>query len=262
MARAVGDSRTYPLSLLNSAGQPIGRTRELPSVTTILKALPKNLSWWGYKMGLLEGRKHAIVSPELVNLSDDDFYEELKRLAREEGSVQTPLNVMEAAGDRGTTVHDVAEQVFRDNVWPDKALIPEHLHGYVTALKRWYDARIDGKGFEVLAVEVNLASISKYPYIYAGTCDLILKDSTDTYHVIDFKTSKGIYESHLLQSTAYGYAAWEEGYIPEGALVMAHVVRFGADGKYATKTSECTIEDFIDVYKVYLWLQKMGARAS
>lgn len=262
MPRAVGDSRTYPVSLLNSAGQAIGPQIDVPSVTTILKALPKELAWWGYKMGLTEGRRMA---PELLTpegpIDDDAFYEEVKRLAREEGTVRTPLNTMEEAGDRGTSIHDIAEGVFRHGVWPDPKLVPEEQHGYVTALHRWHEKRIEGQNFEVVAVEVSLLSISKYPYIYAGTVDLVLlQKDTGIYHVIDFKTSKAIYESHLLQSTAYGYAAQERGVIPADASWIGHVVRFGKDGKYATKSSGCNIEDFCRVYDVYNWLVSMGWR--
>lgn len=269
--RAVGDSRTYPLSLLNSAGQAIGPQLDIPSVTTILKALPKELAWWGYKMGLTEGRRLAKVGSDpagfnYLTAEDEDLYEEVKRMGREEGTVKTPLNTMESAGDRGTKIHDIAEQVFRDGVWPDPKFVDESQHGYVRALKRWYDRKIEGKNFEVVAVEVPLVSLSLYPYVYAGTCDLILKETLSVgpplFHVIDFKTAKDIYESALLQSTAYGYAAQERGIIPAGADWIGHVVRFAPDGKYGTKTSPCVIDDFVDVYKVWLWLGRMGARAS
>ena len=255
MPRAVGDSRTYPVSLLNSRGEPIGKPFEVPSVTTILKALPKELSWWGYRIGLREGRRLASIEG-YDSLDEPGFYEEVKRLAREESAAETPQNTLSKAGDRGTTVHDIAEQVFRDDVWPDPKLVPEELHGYIKGMKRWHDARIRGKGYEVVAVEVNLLSME---HGFAGTCDLILHDpQADMYFVIDFKTSKAIYESHLLQIAAYKHAAIEQGYIPVGPLVNGMVVRFSEDGKYATKGSECSIEDFLKVKEVWHWLCSMG----
>lgn len=263
--RAAGDSSYYRLSLVNQGGKPVGREVLIPSVTSILDAVPPPASamgWWGYRMGLEEARKLAKVevgSSPIFNdeLDDDAFYEEIKRLGRE-GQVVTPQNTLEKAGDRGTTVHDLAEYLFKNGEMPDKDTVPEELQGYGEALWRWHKARIvplQKAGIEVILLEQPLFSLR---YFYAGTCDLILKDSTGMYHVIDFKTAKGIYESALLQVAAYAYAAVEQGYIPEGALTNRLVVRLGKDGKYATKTSECSIEDFVKVYDVWKWLQSMN----
>lgn len=257
MARAAGDSGVYQLAIIDGAGNPKGRTMELPSVTTILKALPKNgLEWWGYKIGLTEGRRLALMCPP-EEFDDEGFYTEVKRLAREDKSAATPATILKGAGGRGTDVHDLAEKLFRDGDLPPKSQIPQEQLPFVEALWAFYKDMGTLK-MEVVAIEVPVFSLK---HMYAGTLDLILKqnlvDGGVLYHLIDFKTSKGIYESHLIQLAAYKEAAIEMGYIPVGADVVSTVVRLGKT-KYQAKNSPATIEDFLAVKQVWQTLQKFA----
>lgn len=256
--RIAGDGDYYTIHAINGAGIPVGKPYKLPSVTTILKALPKDgLQWWGYKMGLIEGRKlaakHPIVVDSTTGEAIDDteaFYEAAKKLGRE-GAVITPSNSLKTAGVRGTDVHDYAEQLLKSGKPPKKEDVPPEAHGYVTALVSWYDKYVAHRNAEVVAVEVPVFSLD---HRFAGTLDAILKykhaDVTH-YEVVDFKTSKGIYESHLIQVAAYRHAACEQGYIPEGVPVITNVARFGADGGFEVANSPFLVDDFLAVKQVW-----------
>jgi hypothetical protein len=272
VGRVAGDSDHYELAIINGAGQPTGRSIYLPSVTTILKALPKfGLDWYGYKMGLLEGRRLATdpnatvwtTDPsdpsKKVPISDDAFYEKAKELGRA-GQARTPTSELKAAGGRGTNVHDLAEEMAKSLLstgkLPAKQSIPSDTTGYVAALKKFYDERIKDK-LAVVHVEVPVVSLMNQ---YAGTLDVILLDeATGVFYIVDWKTSKDIYESHLLQITAYEHAAKEQEWIPRNAPTIGTVVRLGADGNYEMRNSDFELADFMSVYRVWQFLQATKA---
>ena len=53
MGRAAGGGSTYRVAVVDHKGKVRGEGVSLPSVTTILGALPKEgLQWWGYKLGV------------------------------------------------------------------------------------------------------------------------------------------------------------------------------------------------------------------
>jgi hypothetical protein len=262
VARAAGNSEFYELAVLNGAGQPTGRSIFLPSVTSILKALPKwGLDWYGYKMGLLQGRELAADQArdyhDTNTWPDDAFYDEVKKLGRE-GKAKTPTSELKGAADRGTSIHDMAEKLAKDlfstGQMPKKASIRSDLTGYAEALWKFYNERVKDK-LEVVHVEVTVVSLSNQ---YAGTLDLILHNpKSGEFYIIDWKTSKAIYESHLLQITAYEHAAREQEWIPRDAASYATVVRLGADGNYEMQTSELELADFMHVYRVWQMLRAL-----
>lgn len=248
MARMVGDSPYYEVSLLTSEGKAKGPRIKLPSVSTILKALPKDgLDWWGYKLGVqasLEygGLDDAVLTPPEI----EPRYEEFKRLGRE-GRLSTPSNVLKKAGTRGTDVHDVAEALLKNGKPPLEGEIAAEILPYVEGLLNWYEAAKPDWA-EVLTIESPVFSLE---HRFAGTLDAIIKGISGSYYLIDFKTSKGIYESHLLQVAAYEYAARESGLIPRDAIVIPTVVRLGKDGTYENRQSTYTFEDFLKVKHVW-----------
>ena len=234
---------------------PNGREFRLPSVTTILDALPKYLGWWGYEMGLAEGRR---LAPEAGEKNRKEFYEYVKGLGRE-GLATTPNTTLDEAADRGTDVHDFAEKYLKGEDIPEASINPDH-RGYIDSFLAWWEKY---KG-EVIASEVCVYSLE---HRYAGTLDAIIK-YPDTaglfpeYMVWDFKTSKDVYANHQLQSVAYLQAAIERGYIPEDATVGAGVVSLRKSGKPKTvlvDINQCTVDVFLRVKDTWEWLQKMGA---
>lgn len=265
MPRAAGDSNFYELAIIDGAGNPKGRSTYLPSSSTIVKALHKGgLDWWGHKIGV-EGalhwvlRKHeeGVIPDEVTKELVEKVYEEIKK-----EKVHTPNAVMKSAGSRGTDVHDLAERLLKGNSLPPLNRIPVEKQGYAKALWDWYQ---EVKDYEVIAIEEPVYALDAPPTHtyegYAGTFDALLRqdmgDDQSLYHLVDFKTSKSIYESHLLQTTSYVHAALERKWIPRDAFVMGTVIRLGADGTWEARHSNCSIEDFWTCKRMWEWLEEM-----
>lgn len=252
MGRNAGDSGWYDFAPLDATGQPSGRGFRLPSVTTILDALPKYLAWWGYRMGAREGRRLA-TDPTTTDFTEEQFYEHIKKLGRE-GTADTPSSTLEDAADRGTDVHAVAERFLKGQDVNLDA-VPDDQKGFVTSFFKWWDANAG----EVIATEVCVYSLD---HRYAGTLDVIVKYAGNKYMVWDFKTSKDVYANHQLQSAAYLWAAQERGYIPENASVGAGVVSLRKSGNpkpIHVDLSINTLEVFLNVKRTWEWLNEMGA---
>lgn len=218
-----------------------GSETTVPSVTTILGgALPKGgLEWWGFKLGLAAA------------LELNDRYDQLPASldAAYEAAKQTdhaPHRALKKAGSRGTDVHEVAEKLLTDGTLPNLPPGTEADEKFIDALVKWYEAH-KVASWEIVAVEARLFSTE---HLFAGTTDFIAKRG-DTYIVGDFKTSKAIYDSHLIQTAAYAHAAREMGLIPDGAPVEQQVIRLGADGQFEVQRSAHTIDDFAAVLKVF-----------
>ena len=72
--RNAGDSGFYEFAPLDATGMPKGQSFHLPSVTTILNAVPKWLQWWGYELGLAQAQKMALAGADLTSLSRTVLY--------------------------------------------------------------------------------------------------------------------------------------------------------------------------------------------
>lgn len=215
-----------------------GVETKVPSVTTILGALPKGgLEWWGAKLGLGYAAS--------VGVTPGTDLEELYTVYKT--TEFSPHKALKAAGNRGTDVHNVAEQLLKHGRLDDLPTGTKASEGYIDALVKWYDT-FDVASWEVIAVEARLFSTE---HLYAGTTDFICLRPDGVYVVGDFKTSKGVYESHLLQTAAYGHAAKEVGLIPYHATVDQQVVRLGEDGECEVVRSVHTIDDFLTVLRVF-----------
>ena len=105
---------------MDGGGQPKGKPLLLPSVTHILKALPKDgLDWYGYKLGIEAIRQ--MMEQGLVKVptqgqaapATDDLYEQAKTLGRKQNGMKvvTPYNNLMKAAARGTDIHDIAEKL-------------------------------------------------------------------------------------------------------------------------------------------------------
>lgn len=253
--RAAGDGSHYELAILDGAGNPTGRSTYLPSVTTILEALPKYLQWWGYKLGVEATLDWVKELPSGDPLPD---VESLYKTLKEEKKL-TPATVLTSAGGRGSDVHEYAETVMLADVTgiPFTAPIDPAIAGYCKAVDA-FKVEFDKQGWIVKEVEIPVYSLE---HRYAGTTDVIAHHPKQDIHaIIDFKTSKAIYESNFLQMEAYDAAAREMGYYDGKSKRM--VVRLGAKGKFELKESTCGLEDFLNVKKVWHWLEQMKAAAA
>jgi hypothetical protein len=232
-----------------------GSTSSMASVTTILGALPKGgLDWWGFKLGL-----QAAVSVMRRGQFDLDpsravevLYEDAKQ------TPYAPHKALNAAASRGTDVHALAEKLLLTGTLDDLPAGTKADPGYVDALVRWY-TDFGVSEWESFAVESRLYSIE---HEFAGTADLIARRPDGVYVIADFKTSKGIYESHLLQGVAYECAARELGVVPPDAETECHVIRLGVDGRYEVQRSRHVIDDFLAVQRVHKLLKDKSKKGQ
>lgn len=250
MARAAGNSSHYRVGIVDGDGKLRSEAIGFPSVTTVLGALPKGdgLAWWGTKIGVA-GVLDCCLQPgfSLDGHDVESLYAEVK--ARK---VHTPYIALKEAATRGTTIHDAAETLLRGET--PKNVAPE-LQGYIDALQAWYDEE-NISNHKMIAIESPLFSLK---YGYAGTCDAIHKAAFTTY-VDDFKTSKAIHDSHLIQGVAYEQAAKEMGIIPWDAQVESRVIRLGIEGDYEIQISPYSLDDFLKVFDVWKLLQEKGMK--
>lgn len=113
-------------------------------------------------------------------------------------SYEAAIAKRDAAGQRGTMVHDAIETLLTtgkftpDSSWDRKAI--KQLQGFAN----WHKEAQP----EVLSVETFLVD---HAYGYAGTCDLVCRIGDETW-LIDVKTSADVYPTYHLQTAAYAHA--------------------------------------------------------
>lgn len=222
-----------------------GVETKVPSVTTVLGALPKSLEYWGFKLGLQAAQHLSARYNGVLPESIEALYEAAKQ------TDYAPYRALRKAGNRGTDVHAVAESLIKTGKLEDLPAGTEAGSGYVDALVKWYDER-EVAAWEVIGVEVRLFSVE---HLYAGTADFLARKPDGKYVSLDFKSSKAVYESHTIQAAAYSAAAVEMGLFPPDAEIENHVVRLGEDGEYEVVLGRHTLEDFLAVKAVHEMLK-------
>jgi hypothetical protein len=189
------------------------KAKALPSVTTILSVLAKpGLDAWKQETAILQ----SLTLPRLDGEADPVFAKRVVEASRTE---------LQAAADRGTYVHNLAEQVLRGE---DVDVVEAKYRPHLESLRFWAKCV-----HEVVAQETVLVNEVEG---YAGRVDLIAKIGDANEHeveVIDFKTRKfrkvgtfaggnpGVctvgdphkvdsYSTDLYQLAAYCYCHFEE----------------------------------------------------
>lgn len=232
-----------------------GEEKTLPSVTTILGALPKNgLDWWGFKLGVQALLHHVerIGASNIATYDADFWYDECKQ------TEYAPHRALKKAGSRGTDVHAVAEVLLESGKLDSLPLSTSAGEGFIDALVAWHDEHgVDS--WEMLAIERLLFSRE---HEYAGQSDFIARRPDGVVVVGDFKTSKAIYLSHHLQAAAYEQAAREMGLIGPDDVVERHVVRLSDDGSYEVQHHpSVSVDDFLSVLAVHRVLKTKERKA-
>jgi hypothetical protein len=189
----------------------------VPSVTNVIGILDKPaLPRWSAKMvaEMAYRMRHAL--PEMTESEAVDMLK---------GS---PWSKSKRAADRGTDIHGYLEALL--NGWEPDVLSPD-ARPYKDAADGWLETVNDG--IEVVGTEQTM-----FHPLYAGTCDLVARrDGTLT--ILDFKTSKAIYDEAALQLSALwgcytdpdgSPLAWRDaaGEMVETPVLV--VVRIGEDG--------------------------------
>lgn len=227
----------------------------VPSVTTILNALPKSLAQWA---------SDAAANFAVENwqeLSGEPLTKRIDRIR------YAHRDVVNRAALRGTEIHDYGDKL----VHGEKVDIPQEYAGAAQAWAR----TIDAWGIEPLATEAAIANLS---HGFAGRGDLWgtigARDSARAY--IDLKTGKALYESVVLQCTGYdGAEIWqpdgpasEQPYEPVDLIYVAHIlpddVRMvpvrGASG--APRPGLAEWRQFLYVKQVWQWLDAHGYKGD
>lgn len=143
---------------------------EVPSVTTILKLYPKNLTRWANMLGF----KH--------------------------------INVKQFVDDKaalGTEIHAVVEYYFKSGNFPNQRDYNKYisLNDFVELQNRilFIEQKLAGMGYKIFKVEYQMHGEQ-----FGGTIDLLFyNEEKDTYALFDIKTAKSVYGSMRCQLAAY-----------------------------------------------------------
>ena len=167
---------------------------EYPSVTTILGMLDKSgaLTWWaaGCAVEYIKNNIDKIQNPEGAHTID--------QILKDAKGAFTKTS--EKALDTGTQVHDAIEHYIKTGRDLSGELSEQVQNGFLAFLE-WESKN----HVQWLKSELTLYSTQ---YGYAGTCDAIAVINGFKY-LIDFKTSKAIYDEYRMQLAAYKQGALE-----------------------------------------------------
>ena len=132
------------------------------------------------------------------------------KLGLEGKSYHSELN---KAGDIGTDFHELAEKHITNEYYelPDDPVVQECFNKF----KDWWTEQ----EYEVTFTE---KSFCCRKYKYGGTADLLVNGDT----LVDFKTSKQVYDDHLVQLGAYKFMIEEQDGIEINKAILA---RFGKE---------------------------------
>jgi hypothetical protein len=189
----------------------------VPSVTNVIGIMDKPaLPRWAAKM---VAERAMQLKHSLARMDDSEVVDTLKG---------APWSKSQRAADRGTDIHGYLEA--RLNRWEPEPLSDDAMP-YKFAADDWFDSV--GASFEDVQTEVTLFHPN-----YAGTTDLI-GTLDGRVNIVDFKTSKAIYDEAALQLAAlagcYTLAdgttvPWRDGSGFMGDVPRLVVVRIGMDG--------------------------------
>ena len=189
----------------------------VPSVTNIIGILDKPaLPRWSAK---LVAERAMQMKHSLGNMEDGDIVDMLK---------SAPWSRSQRAADRGTDIHAYLEARL-NGLAPEP--LSEDAEPYRAAADDWFE--YVGASLEDVQTEVTMFHAG-----YAGTTDVIAKDE-EGWVILDFKTSKAIYDEAALQLSALaGCSTLADGSVvpwrnDDGSLIELPklvVVRIGQDG--------------------------------
>lgn len=239
---------------------PAGRVYKLdgepiPSVTTILNALPKQLKQWA-----ADCAANLAVEKwdELAKLPLTKRLDTIRYAHRE---------VVGEAALRGQEIHSYGEKL----VGGVEVEIPDEYRGPAQAYARF----LDKWEIEPLATEAPICNVT---HRFGGRGDLWAtigkRDGARAY--VDLKTGKNVYESTVLQCAGYdGGEIWhpdgqdsEEPYEPVDLVYVAHIlpddVRMlpvrGVGG--APKPGLPEFREFLYVQQTWRWLDRHGYKGD
>lgn len=247
--------------------------KAVPSVTTVLNVIAKDLSSWGQRIGVegvLELIERGVLRLDDGRLRDDCGglvdAEDIKKFLKEEKL--SAYYVTKGAQDRGTSVHKAFENWARTGIKPFVADFEERDVPYVDGLNLFLK---DFQGAEPLAVEVMVASKR---HKFAGRYDLFVRIPEETRlavrcypkweskheeipagkYRLDLKTSSGVWPSYHLQLDGYEIGALESGYEPAD---YSAILRVTDNGKYEFVVGRARPGGFLAARKLFDVMQEL-----
>ena len=218
----------------------------LPSVTTMLKCIDKSgaMIRWAEKTTIKKVR-NSLLSRDAPGFDPGDYVGYIDWI---EGVLDDSKDAPENERDRGAAKGTTAHKLIADILNGENPSIPEDLARSVQgALKLIAD-----KNLTVEAIEVPVW----HPVCeYAGTVDLVARDTDGQLVVVDWKRSKGIYDEHGFQVAAYAYAIAELTGEPVHAAypVQLHHDESPPDFIYYTEA----VDDMAAAFETYLAAQRL-----
>jgi len=187
-----------------------GYERLFPSVTTVLGVINKPaLVSWSNKVTLSAVRRE-ILSLQHPSSNPRDWLDPV--LERAGGQHK---EILRNAGDFGTRAHAAFDSIIT-GVPAHVSTDDDALETVVNGFRAWHassDLQLQGD-----------TTVFSEKYGYAGAMDSLgVARGDDSLAVVDFKTSNGIYETHILQVAAYAKAYEEMHGTP---VSRAMIVRF------------------------------------
>ncbi|MEU1200130.1 hypothetical protein ABZ446_28445 [Streptomyces sp. NPDC005813] len=230
-----GDSRFYI--------DPSDGDIKVPGVTSVGGMTPKDyLMYWAAKESAEAAVTNWDIVSELVQRDPAGAVDYLKNAHRRKSK---------AASDLGSAAHDLFERLARG-----ETLNLRHVHVDVKQHVRWFMEFLDKVQPEFLYLEETVWSDT---HRYAGSFDAIAKVDGETV-IVDWKTSKSIYDSVALQLSAYRYAdriilaeSGESVDVPEMAGGAALHVRPEGWALHPVQCDESVYETFLHLRGVFDW---------
>ena len=209
-----------------------GATREvkLPGVTTVIKAgLPEGQGMKNWRTNC--GVEAACGALRLRLATGRSLTAALLAIIEKEAKAE-PDRFRDEAADIGTEVHRLIENWLRLGVEPDMNGRDERVINGWTAFREWWAA----SGFTPIRTEFAVASLDLG---CGGTVDCLALDPEFRRVLVDFKTSKSIYESHEIQAVTYARCVEDMGEEPVDRVVI------GQFGKYDATFNEREVEEHL-----------------
>lgn len=187
-------------------------------VTTILgNAIPKpGLTKWAAKSVAEYVAQNREGVEHLYGMGEQPMVAALK---------DVPWQQRDAAGNRGTEVHDLAERYLKG----EKIEVPDEIAGHVEACAQF----IEDWDIKPVLVE---ECVGSREHKYAGKLDLVADSANAPRSIYDWKTAKsGIYGETAFQLVGYGMAEFygengDETPMADLGIVESYGVHIRADG--------------------------------
>lgn len=162
---------------------------KVPGVTTVVDQLPKPyLTYWAAREAAEAAVTNWDIVSQLVKRDPAGATDYLKSAHR---------RTSRSAADLGSAAHEYFERLARG-----EAINPRHVHADVRPHVRWFSEFLEQVQPEFLHLEETVWSDE---HQYAGSFDAIARVDGELV-VLDWKTSKSVYDSVALQLSAYRYA--------------------------------------------------------